>query len=147
MKARGYNLPKMPDCTSCGECCGPVAATPREASARAEYVASNGVEWVDDPEDALRCGFYSEGRCKIYPARPFACRAYGVVVEMPCAFFPLSAVQSLPADEAVSRGLMNPDSDKLLAAHFAPDKGVAMWKAVLANGSMDRTKHRRAPVG
>lgn len=122
-------LNAMPECTSCGQCCGPVTATLDEAFAIRKYIEANGIEWRERPDDPTRCGFYA-GRCTIYEVRPFACRAYGVIKEMACPYFPDAAKQSLPAEDAIARGLMSP-SDHLLSYFFAPDRGAAQQAAVM----------------
>lgn len=118
-------FPAMPACTNCGECCGPVTATlPEVLRIRKQYAK---VEWVEH-EDALTCGFYQAGKCAVYEARPAACRMYGVVREMPCPYFPDSARISLPAKDAIARGMMNIE-DNLLAFYFAADGGARMVDA------------------
>lgn len=80
--------------------------------------------------DALTCGFYAEEqrRCRIYSVRPFACRAYGVVAEMACPFYPKATRISLPARDAFRRGLVG-EGNKLLVEEFG-DGGEALQQAL-----------------
>lgn len=118
-------LPTMTDCNGCGGCCGPVAATEAEMTAIREYTQRWGVSWAGHA-DLATCGFYDAAarRCRIYPVRPFLCRAYGVTKELACPFFPQAARQSLPPREIIKRGLAHP-LNRLLAEEFAPDHGAA----------------------
>ena len=129
-------FPAMPECTSCGECCGPVTASPAEVRRIASFVERRGIEWEQHKDDPLQCGFYDRTtkRCRVYSVRPAACRMFGVVQEMPCPFFPEAVRMSLPAKQAIASGLMPLDS-RLLAEAFAPDGGAAMVKGV---GAMAR---------
>lgn len=106
----------MRACTSCGDCCGPVTATPTEARKIAALVARKGIEWKRHLSP-LECGYHdtAKKRCRIYSARPAACRMYGVVKEMACPHFPASAHISLPAKQAIACGLMSP-GDELIGA-------------------------------
>lgn len=118
-------FPAMPACTNCGDCCGPVTATlPEVLRIRKQYPK---VAWVEH-EDPLTCGFYQGGLCRVYEARPAACRMYGVVKEMPCPYFPEAVRISLPAKDAIASGLMNM-TDGLLAYYFAADGGQQMITA------------------
>lgn len=135
-------LAAMPECTSCGECCGPVTATLDEAYAIRKHIEAKGIEWRENAADPLKCGFYA-GKCTVYEVRPIACRMYGVVKEMACPFFPDAAVQSLPAKDAVERGLMSPN-DHLLAHYFAPDRGARMEAAVADN--MNKIRYVADPI-
>lgn len=121
-------FPAMPSCTNCGDCCGPVTATLPEVLRIRNYVKRNKVEWVEH-EDAATCGFYQNQRCAIYEARPTACRMYGVVREMPCPYFPDAVKMSLPAKDALAKGMMHPD-DTILACYFAADGGERMVNAL-----------------
>lgn len=104
----------------------------------------NGEKWIPPgDEDPLRCGFLRRDgdatRCAVYEARPWVCRAFGVVKQMPCAFFPDSAIVDMPADEAVGSGRM-PASAKLLGDVFEAgyssriSKAAALRKAILDVG-------------
>ena len=124
-------FPAMPECTSCGECCGPVTASPAEVRRIASFAERRGIHWERHEDDPVQCGFYNRAtkRCRIYSVRPAACRMLGVVQEMPCSFFPEAARMSLPAKQAIASGLMPPHS-QLLAEPFAPDGGDAMLAGV-----------------
>lgn len=122
------DFPKMPECTNCGDCCGPVTARPSEVEKIKRYVERKGIEWIPLDDDPLKCGFYQRGLCAIYPVRPSACRMFGVVKEMPCSFFPQAARMSFPPKAAIASGLMALN-DPLLSEHFAADGGLAMEAA------------------
>lgn len=113
----------MPSCTGCGQCCTVVRGRPDEIKRIRHFMRDNDVEWVVPPEDdQLRCGFLRDQpdgtkTCGVYEARPWACRAFGVIKEMPCTFFFEAATISLPADEAIARRLSDPD-DQLLGEAF-----------------------------
>ena len=123
-------FPAMPECTNCGECCGPVTARPEEHAKIEAFMERRGIKWVEHA-DALTCGFYQGGLCRIYPVRPAACRMYGVVKEMACPYFPEAVRLSFPPKAAIRSGLMNLN-DKLLCESFAPDRGVRVVEALRA---------------
>ena len=125
MSGRRTELPAMPDCTGCGECCTVVKVRPDEAKRIRHHVRTNGVEWSPpehQPEDwASRgdegpnryCGFLRvDGwryRCAVYDVRPWSCRAFGVVKGMACSYFPELAVSGPAPLAAVMRRLVDPD--------------------------------------
>jgi len=113
-------LPEMAECNHCGDCCGPVAVTVREADLIREYVVASRLHWRQ--ADILTCGFYdgSKKACRIYPVRPFGCRLFGVCVQMPCPYYPGAARISFPADQAMKEGWMEHDA-LLLAAIFGDE--------------------------
>ncbi|OGS01196.1 MAG: hypothetical protein A2V88_08935 [Elusimicrobia bacterium RBG_16_66_12] len=91
-------------------CCGPVTVTEREAEIIKTFAQERDIRWRTLSN--LRCGFLQGGRCAMYEVRPFACRAMGVIKEMPCPrqVGPLS----FPADRAANEGWMS-SSDRLLS--------------------------------
>lgn len=108
-------IPEMPQCSSCGRCCGHVGCSPGEAAKIGRYLTEHGVVWKE--RGLLLCGFLGRrNRCTIYPVRPLTCRLYGVIREMTCPFFPEAARMSLPADRLVDMGYQ-PDGP-LLAQIF-----------------------------
>jgi hypothetical protein len=115
----------MTACTSCGKCCGPAHASPEEAKRIKRLLKDSGESWqIPAADHPLDCGFLrlaGEGRfvCAIYEARPWICRAFGVVKQLPCEFFPDSAVVDFPASLAVGMGRM-PNSGRLLGEWFEP---------------------------
>ncbi len=117
-------FPKMTGCDNCGDCCGPVSATPRELEKIEAFVARKGVRWQEHI-NPLTCGFHDTAskRCRVYKVRPASCRMYGVVREMSCPRFPDAASISLPAKDAFRRGIMS-ISDRHLAYVFGGN-GVA----------------------
>lgn len=66
----------------CGRCCGPVPVTENELGAIRRYVARRGIEPVD--HGGLTCPLYIDGRCSVYPVRPFLCRVFGHVPALQC---------------------------------------------------------------
>lgn len=124
-------FPAMPECTNCGDCCGPVTARPAEVVRIRAFVERRNIAWQEHGDDPVTCGFYQRGLCAIYSVRPAACRMYGVVAEMACAHFPNAAHVSFPAKSAIASGLMDV-RDGLLAEAFAPDKGEAQMEATRA---------------
>ena len=118
----------MPLCNGCGACCGPVKARPEEVARIRRYLKENDVHWETPPveEDTINfaCGFLRKQEdgsylCAVHPARPWACRAFGVIEEMPCHLFPEAAVTSVPQKQAQLLRLIDPE-DKYLGEHFEP---------------------------
>ena len=116
----------MPLCNGCGACCGPVTARPDEVKRIRSYVKENDIAWqapvVEDGTLNFACGFLraqEDGsyNCAVHPVRPWACRAFGVIKEMPCPLFPEAAVTSVPRQQATLLRLIDP-SDKYLGEHF-----------------------------
>lgn len=143
MSAR-YSLPVMSACTSCGQCCGPAMASRDEIKRIRRLLKDTGETWIaPGDDDPLRCGFLRRDgdatRCAVYEARPWVCRAFGVVKQMPCDFFPDSAIVDMPADEAVGSGRM-PATAKLLGEAFEPgyylrtSHAAALRRAILDAG-------------
>lgn len=115
------NLPPMASCTGCGDCCGPVAVRRLEAKQIREVLRETGESWTPNPERPMDCGFLridgETTRCAVYEARPFACRAFGVIEQMTCRHFPEEAQLDLSPQRAVELRLTDP-ADKLLGEHF-----------------------------
>ena len=116
----------MPLCNGCGACCGPVTARPDEVKRIKRFVADHDIKWEAPPLGehtvSFTCGFLSpqdDGsfRCAIHAVRPWACRAFGVIEEMPCPLFPDSASLSFPRQKAVLLRLID-DHDRYLGEHF-----------------------------
>lgn len=134
MSGRRNDMPPMPSCHACGECCGPVSARRDEAKAVRRFCEDNGVRWEPDPASSL-CGFLrtrpdGTRACAVYPVRPWACRAFGVIAEMPCSYHPEAIRASMPADEAVLRHLIKLE-DGLLGEHFEPGYLERLHKVAL----------------
>lgn len=81
MKIRSNTFPAMRCDHGCGECCGVVVATKVEADAVKAYAAQNGIE---PKRQGVTCPWFQEGKCAVYPARPFVCQAFGHVEAMKC---------------------------------------------------------------
>jgi hypothetical protein len=120
------DLPDMPLCNGCGAWCGPVTARPEEVKRIRRYVKENGIEWrapeLEEGTISFACGFLrpqADGSytCAVHPVRPWACRAFGVIKEMPCPLFPEAAVTSVPRQQATLLRLIDP-ADKYLGEHF-----------------------------
>jgi Fe-S-cluster containining protein len=121
-------MPAMPLCNGCGDCCGPVTARPEEVKRIRQYMKEHGVAWEPPaPEEntiSFSCGFLRKQedgsfRCAVHPARPWACRAFGVIEEMPCPHFPEAVVESFPRQKAQALRLIDP-ADRYLGEHFEP---------------------------
>lgn len=111
-------FPPMPQCTSCGDCCGPVPVRPQEIARIKAFCGRRGIAWTAHLHK-MACGFLdrASGRCRIYPVRPVACRMFGVIKEMPCPHFPQAVRLSFPAKAAVASGL-TAFGDQLLGVVF-----------------------------
>lgn len=73
-------IPKI-DCQGfCEESCGPIVVGSKEAAAM--KAAAGGKPLTVSGE--ATCGYLKGGRCSVYKARPFICRMWGVVPELPC---------------------------------------------------------------
>jgi hypothetical protein len=66
----------------CGQCCGPVPVTAPEKAAIERFLARTGVKGRADA-GPLECPFY-DGKCTIYPVRPFICQAFGHTPRLVC---------------------------------------------------------------
>ncbi len=75
-------LPPMRCDHGCGECCGPTMASIAEYDAIQAFAKQNG---ITPKRQGLKCPFYQEGTCKVYPVRPMICRLYGHSKKTPCA--------------------------------------------------------------
>lgn len=80
LKVLTDRLPPMPCDRGCRDCCGPVAASDREIRRILAYIEAHGIEPTRPPEmnhGVPVCPFFQEGRCAVYPVRPFVCRLFG----------------------------------------------------------------------
>jgi len=163
--ARKTDLPSMPLCNGCGACCGPVTARPEEVKRIKRFVEDNNVKWqadaVEEGTISFACGFLrpqDDGsyQCAVHSVRPWACRAFGVIKEMPCPLFPEAAVASVPRQQAVLLRLIDPE-DKYLGEHFEEGYlrriggrggGVAlhaMAAEALRNQAMEASRQQQRP--
>lgn len=117
-------IPPMPQCTSCGGCCGPATMRRDEAKRVRRYTEDNGVGWEVDDANPAACGFLRktevEGKyaCAIYEVRPWVCRAFGVFREMECTFFPEAHEgRSYTAQQAVVDKNLTPN-DRFIGEYF-----------------------------
>ena len=82
------NIPPHTRCRNCGECCGPVPATPEEIKAIRDYLKEfpEIARLVTQNTSRINCPFHDSNkkRCMIYPVRPLLCRLMGVVKGMKC---------------------------------------------------------------
>lgn len=74
-------LPPMRCDDGCGDCCGPVPASPEELAAIRQYVTEHGIV---PRSQGLRCPFFDGARCSIYPVRPTLCQAFGHTDKLRC---------------------------------------------------------------
>lgn len=75
------SLPQMQCDDGCGECCGPVACTKDDYRRVVVYARRAGVKPI---RQGIRCPWYQQGKCSVYPARPYACRMFGHCTDMVC---------------------------------------------------------------
>lgn len=76
---RMYELcPPYEDCQECGDCCGPLIFTKKEAMIMQEYISKNGIKYPKP--DELYCPMRIGGECVIYEVRPVACRLFGKLI-------------------------------------------------------------------
>jgi Fe-S-cluster containining protein len=111
----------MTHCDGCAHeattnaCCTLVMARPAEAKAIRHYAREHGVSWQQ--HEGIRCGFLQDGQCAVYPVRPWVCRAFGVVQQLPCSRFPEDAVIDYSPEQARLNRVADP-GDELLGAYF-----------------------------
>lgn len=114
--------PEMHSCDGCAgqpvtnACCTIVRVRPAEAKRIRRYVDDNNIKWGTEPT-SIQCGFLKDGQCSIYDVRPWVCRAFGVVKQLPCSRFPEEAVIDFPQQQAINLRLSDP-SDRFLGEYF-----------------------------
>lgn len=74
-------FPPMRCDDGCGDCCGPVTASPREMGAIRAYIKEHAIV---PKKQGITCPFY-DNRCAIYPVRPLMCRAFAHTAELQCS--------------------------------------------------------------
>lgn len=74
-------LPVMRCDDHCGECCGIVPCKDHDFKAVVEYAREHGVE---PQRQGVTCPWYQQGRCQVYPVRPYVCRLFGHVERLVC---------------------------------------------------------------
>lgn len=136
---RRTDLPHMASCDGCASretrqaCCTIVRVRPEEAKRIRHYIRDNGVEWQQAA--GIQCGFAREGNvCAIYDVRPWVCRAYGVVKQLPCPHYPEEAVIDFPPEQATALRLSDPD-DNFLGMYFEPGYMERMTAALQPAGA------------
>ena len=111
----------MSSCDSCiGQeveqaCCTIVKVRPQEAKRIKRYTEDNDIHWIKG--EGIQCGFAQDGKCNIYDVRPWVCRAFGVVKQLPCSRFPEAAVIDFPLKQAQLTRVADPD-DQFLGTYF-----------------------------
>lgn len=114
------------------DCCTIVRARPAEAKRIKRFVDDNNINW--EQAEGIRCGFAREGNiCAIYEVRPWVCRAFGVVKQLPCSHFPEEAVIDFPAEKTQALGWSSPD-DAFLGYYFEPGYYERMKVALKPHG-------------
>lgn len=126
-------LPSMKLCDGCKDepivaaCCTIVRARPEEAKRIRHYAREHGVQWQQN--EGITCGFLQDGQCAIYPVRPWVCRAFGVVKQLPCSRFLAEAVLDIPKEQAYLNRWADPGDD-FLGWYFEPGYYERMKQAV-----------------
>ena len=124
--SRRTDLPDMPLCNGCGACCGPVSARPDEIKRIKRYTKDHDIEWkapeLQEGTISFACGFLrpqDDGsfNCAIHAVRPWLCRAFGVIDEMPCPVFPEAPTISFPSRNSVRLRLVD-EKDRYLGEYF-----------------------------
>lgn len=124
--SRRTDLPDMPLCNGCGACCGPVSARPDEVKRIKRYVKEHDIGWetprLEEGTISFACGFLrpqpdGSFSCAVHPVRPWLCRAFGVIEEMPCPLFPEAVTTSVPRRQAVRLRLVD-EADRYLGEYF-----------------------------
>lgn len=91
----------------------------------------NDIQWMVN--DGIQCGFLKDGQCSIYEVRPFVCRAFGVIKQMPCTRFPQEAQLDFSIQKAHDLHFSNPD-DAFLGFYFEPGYYDRMKEALKPHG-------------
>lgn len=127
------NLPAMTSCDGCSHepvpnaCCTIVRARPAEAKAIRHYAREHGIQWQQ--HEGITCGFMQDGQCAVYPVRPWVCKAFGVVKQLPCSRFPHEASLDIPPATATLNRWADPGDD-FLGWYFEPGYYERMKRAV-----------------
>jgi hypothetical protein len=74
-------LPPM-TCDRCGDCCTLVLCGQYEYDAVLAYAAEHA---ITPRKQGIRCPFFQEKRCAVYPVRPMICRLFGHSPRLVCA--------------------------------------------------------------
>lgn len=133
---RRTDYPEMKSCDGCqheevkNACCTIVRVRPQEAKRIRRFVDDNGIVWRQN--QGIQCGFLQDGQCSIYEVRPWVCRAFGVVKQLPCSRFPAEAVIDQPKEVTTALRLSDPD-DTFLGMYFEIGYAARMYEA-LKNG-------------
>lgn len=75
------SLPVMQCDDSCGECCGVVPCHQDEFDRVRQYAAQHGIQPVNQGKT---CPWFQQGRCQVYPVRPFICQLFGHSMKLVC---------------------------------------------------------------
>lgn len=78
-------LPAMRCDRGCTDCCGPVEANEKEIRAIDRYINEHDIRPAEHPDNPLQCPFMQQGRCVVYPVRPFLCRLFGHSPRLVCS--------------------------------------------------------------
>ena len=77
-------LPAMQCDKGCTDCCTIVPASDREIAAIRDYATARGILPQQRGPLSIRCPFFQEGRCAVYPVRPMICRLFGHSPRLVC---------------------------------------------------------------
>lgn len=75
-------LPVMKCDDGCSDCCGPVLCKPAEYRDVVEYAQKHGITPL---RQGITCPWFQDGRCQVYPVRPWVCQMFGHSPRLICS--------------------------------------------------------------
>lgn len=103
------SLPMMRCDEGCSDCCGPVLCKPAEFRAVAAYAEEHGIAPM---RHGITCPWFQEGKCQVYPVRPWVCQMFGHSSKLVCS-------------RGYNRNVSRP-REKKMAKGYGLDKETAM---------------------